>query len=273
MFGPNELGAYYLRKKAEFTGESGHYKLLQGLKKYAEPVANTIQTVGIDVGSCVGNYISNISEICTEANTQILCFEPNPVNSAVLEEKIKLYIHPEIKLFKHCISDTTTTTGFYNWKGSKQNAAGNGVAGLRSGGTKICTVDVKKLDTVLRDEFGTKPIVIKFIKIDTEGNDTNVIKSLQTYLPNTRYIIFECSDCLDDARGPGIKNPMKTIVDFLSTHGFDTYRIGTKKLIKVNDTYWNNVYENVKFWSNCFALKKDDTLINKLITVNFDYTY
>jgi len=273
MLGANELGAYYLRKKAEFTGESGHYKLLQGLKKYVEPVDNSIQTVGIDVGSCVGNYISNISEICTEANTKILCFEPNPVNSAVLEEKIKLHTNRDIKLFKHCISNTTGSTAFYNWKTSTNNLPGNGVAGLRSGGTLICNVDVKKLDDVLRDEFGTNPIVIKFIKIDTEGNDTNVIKSLETYLPNTRYIIFECSDCLDDARGPGIKNPMKTIVDFLSAHGFDTYRIGTKKLIKVNDTYWNNVYEDVKFWSNCFALKKDDTLINKLIDNNFDYTY
>ena len=33
-------------------------------------------------------------------------------------------------------------------------------------------------------------------------------------------------------RGPGIKNPMKDIVDFLSKNGFDTYRIGTKKLFK-----------------------------------------
>ena len=67
----------------------------------------------------------------------------------------------------------------------------------------------------------------------------------------TKYIIFECSDCLDDIRGPGIKNPMKDIVDFLSKNGFDTYRIGTKKLFKVNDEYWNQVYDNFKFWSNC----------------------
>tara|TARA_B000000477_G_scaffold116606_1_gene114579 strand:- start:167 stop:292 length:126 start_codon:yes stop_codon:yes gene_type:complete len=40
--------------------------------------------------------------------------------------------------------------------------------------------------------------MIKFIKIDTEGNDTNVIKGLEKYLPKTKYIIFECSDCLDD---------------------------------------------------------------------------
>ena len=60
------------------------------------------------------------------------------------------------------------------------------------------------------------------------------------------------------------------------THGFawfDTYRIGTKKLFKVNDEYWHQVYDDLKFWSNCFSLKKNDNLIHKLINKNFDYTY
>ena len=109
--------------------------------------------------------------------------------------------------------------------------------------------------------------------MDTEGNDTNVIKSLGKFLEKTEYIVFECSDCLDDHRGPGISNPMKDIVDYLSLNGFDTYRIGTKKLLKVNDGYWNETYEKVKFWSNCFALKKTDNLINKLIDSSFEYIY
>jgi hypothetical protein len=100
-----------------------------------------------------------------------------------------------------------------------------------------------------------------------------VIKGLGRYLKKTSYIIFECSDCLDDFRGPGITNPMKDIIEHLYINGFDTYRIGTKKLFKVNDEYWNQVYDDLKFWSNCFSLKKDDNLINKLINENFDYTY
>jgi len=66
---------------------------------------------------------------------------------------------------------------------------------------------------------------------------------------------------------------MKDVVVFLSNNGFDTYRIGTKKLFKVNDEYWDQVYDDIKFWSNCFALKKEDNLINKLIDKNFDYRY
>ena len=161
----------------------------------------------------------------------------------------------------------------YNWKDSNDNISGNGLAGLRSGGTKLCDVDVKTLDHVLDNEFENENISIKFIKIDTEGNDSNVIKGMEKYLPKTKYIIFECSDCLDDIRGPGIKSPMKDVVDFLSQHEFDTYRIGTRKLLKVNDEDWNHVYEDVKFWSNCFAIKKDDPLIHTLIHNNYDYTF
>ena len=37
----------------------------------------------------------------------------------------------------------------------------------------------KKLDDVLDNEFNGEDIIIKFIKIDTEGNDGNVIKGLK----------------------------------------------------------------------------------------------
>ena len=265
------LGDYYLNNKYEFQGEGGHEKLLQGLKKYVKPIQENVKVIGIDVGCCVGNYIENLTNICSENNRMILCFEPNPVNNNILESFIN--IDKELKLFKCCLSNETTRTSLYNWKDCTDNTCGNEVAGLRSGGVKICDVDVKKLDDILDNEFQNEDIIIKFVKIDTEGNDSNVIKGFEKYLPKTKYIIFECSDCLDDIRGPGIKNPMKDIVDFLSKNGFDTYRIGTKKLFKVNDEYWNPVYENVKFWSNCFALKKDDLIIHNLINNNFDYCY
>lgn len=253
-------------------GENGHSKLLVGLKKYVTNINdNNVKIVGIDVGCCIGDYIHHLNDICMESNKIILCFEPNPVNIVALEQKINKYTN--IKLFKHCVSNETATSSFYNLKGCNGNKTGNQIGGLRAGGRKICDVDVKKLDDVLDNEFMNENIIIKFIKIDTEGNDGNVIKGFEKYLPKTKYIIFECSNCLDDIRGPGIKNPMKDIVDFLSKNGFDTYRIGTKKLFKVNDEYWNQKYEELKFWSNCFSLKKDDNLIHDLINEHFDYTY
>jgi FkbM family methyltransferase len=265
----DQLVDYYLSHKNEFVAEDGHEKLLVFLKKHMEPISTTAKIVGIDVGCCIGDYIKHIYELCPEQNKDIICFEPNPENIKVLEQRIGNI--PFIHLYKHCVSNVTTTTSFYNWRDNQENRSGNGVAGLRSGGSKICDVDVKRLDDVLDSHYKDQDIIIKIIKIDTEGNDTNVLKGFEKYLSKTRYIIFECSDCLDDMRGPGIKNPMKDIVDFLSVRGFDTYRIGTKKLFKVNDEYWSQTYDDVKYWSNCFALHKDDTIISKLIDENFDY--
>jgi FkbM family methyltransferase len=265
------LANYFVSNRDEFYGEDGHDKLLVGLKKFTRPLGNKIKVVGIDVGCCVGEYTSHIQEICSESNAQILCFEPNPINIIEIETKFKDNHH--VKLFKMCVSNETTIASLHNWKDNVENTKGNGVGGLRSGGPKICDVEVNTLDNILNGEFLNEDIVIKFIKIDTEGNDTNVLRGFGKYLPYTKYIVFECSDCLYDFRGPGTENPMKDIVDFLSDKGFDTYRIGTKKLIKVNDEHWDPIYEKVNFWANCFAVKKDDSIIYALIDEDFNYKF
>jgi FkbM family methyltransferase len=173
-----ELANYYIENKNEFMCEDGHEKLLVGLKKYLKNLDDTnCKIVGIDVGSCIGDYIPNLNAICMEQNKKILCFEPNPVNILALEPKINE--DNNLKLFKHCISNESTTTSLYNWKDSNNNNTGNLIAGLRSGGAKICDVDVKKLDDVLDNEFNNENIIIKFIKIDTEVNDSNVIKGFE----------------------------------------------------------------------------------------------
>ena len=84
-------------------------------------------------------------------------------------------------------------------------------------------------------------------------------------------MVFECSDCLDDRRGPGIANPMQDIVNFLDSYNFNTYRIGMRKLLQVNGEFWDDIYERRKFWSNCFSCKKDDPIINQLIDSEFEY--
>ena len=261
---------YYLRNKNEFITDAPHDKLINKLTKLIPSYNTTKIIVGIDVGCNVGDYIQNLLHICNEENSQILCFEPNPINIPEIEKKI--VSNDNITLYKYALSNENTVANLYNWKSNTENKAGNGVAGLRSGGDFICKTEVKKLQDVLDERFSdNQDIIIKFLKIDVEGNDTNVIKGFEKYLNRTEYIVFECSDCLDDYRGPGIKNPMKDIVDFLSKNGFDTYRIGRNKLIKVNDERWSERYEQNKFWSNCFSIKKDNNLINELIDSNYDY--
>jgi len=176
---------YYLSNQNEFLGEEGNEKLTRLIKPLIKEINNDL-VVGIDVGSCIGDYAFHISDICFEDSRKILLFEPNPVNIQVLEKRIKDIRNA--KLLKHCISDEEGRASIYNWKDSPENQAGNGVAGLRSGGQKICDVDVLRLDQVLEKEIKADDFVIKFLKVDTEGNDTKIIKSLGKYLQKTNYI-------------------------------------------------------------------------------------
>ncbi len=269
-FSRNQFANYYFENQSEFKTDLPHDIFIKKFLSVITPSQKVgKQIIGIDVGCNTGDYISILKSICSEPKSEILCFEPNPVNLPIIKEKIKPMT--AVKLFNCAISNFSSFANFYNWKAYKSDDEGNQVGGLRAGGEFLCKVEVKTLSEVLKEEYNLENIIIKFLKIDVEGNDTNVIKGLGENLSLCEYIVFECSDCLDDHRGPGIKNPMKDIVDYLSLKGFDTYRIGSKKLLRVNDYYWDYTYEKYKFWSNCFALKKEDQLIKSIINNNFDY--
>jgi FkbM family methyltransferase len=263
------LANYYCSKYQEFMGENCQEKLIEGLKKFTVDNNTNKKILGIDVGANLGNTIYLFNDIFKTNNIDILLFEPNPVNIKILKEKIK--DNGNIHLYENAVSNENTKTSFYNWRDSVLNEAGNPIGGLRAGGNKICDVDVVRLDHILKN-YDIDNIEIKLLKIDTEGNDTNVIKGLGKYLKCVKYLIFECSDCLDDHRGPGIPNPMKNIVDYLDVNGFNTYRIGIKKCFRVNGEYWNDIYER-KFWSDCFSCKKDDPINELLVDKKFDYTF
>lgn len=261
---------YYINVSIDFYGECGHHKLLSGLKKFIKPIKDK-KVIGIDVGACIGNYLPHFKEICNEENKDLLFFEPNPLNL----QELNLLVNNEknCKVYPYAVSNVTETSSLYSYEKDKDNYVDNQCSGLRSGGKKICDIDVVRLEDILEYEYGDEDIVIKYIKIDTEGNDKNVLKGLGKYLQKTKCVIFDCSDCLSDVRGPGIENPVKDIVDYLSSQGFDTYRIGKTKLIKINDEFWNKIYEEKLFWSNCFCIKKDDELIHDLIDEEFNYKF
>ena len=51
-----------------------------------------------------------------------------------------------------------------------------------------------------------------------------------------------------------------------------------EKMVFIDIDKWKTLfdwefYDDLKFWSNCFALKKDDSIIDKLIDKNFNYLY
>lgn len=266
-------GQYYREYFTEFHGDEGHDKLIEGLKKFVQVNEDEKgkKIFGIDVGTCIGKYLPNYKEVCKNENLNIIAFEPNPVNIDSLVKNSEYYNFNNYRLYTCGLSNIKGKSGFFNSESyGEWNPASNGGAGLTCKGEKIGEIEITTLDDILKDE---KDYIIKFIKIDVEGQDTKVIKGMGKTLDYVKYLIFECSDCLYDHRGPGIPNPTQDIVEYLDQKGFDTYKIGTKKLLKMNQPHWDPVFDEIRFHANCFSIKKEDNIINKLIDTNFNYIY
>jgi FkbM family methyltransferase len=250
---------YYLDNRGEFGGEEGHEELVKRLEGII-PLRST-SVIAIDVGGNIGGEMETIDKLCPEEKT-VLVIEPNPVNITELHGKFDS--REDVVIIPMAVSDTKRVGNFYNHPGISGNPIGNAQAGLDpiTGAQKICSVNITTLDSLLK-HYPDHPI--KYIKIDTEGHDTRVIRGMGNNLHRVDYLVFEASDCLDDERGPKEETPLQNIVEFLDSRGFDVYRIGTKRLLKLNGEMWDEIYEKVKFWSNCFAMKKENLVRDQLI--------
>jgi len=272
-WGRAEVLAYFRANPGEWYGEAGHLKLLSGLKRYlpAAPDEAGQPIIGLDVGCCIGEYLVHFEGLLRSERAQILAFEPNPGNVRILRHEMER--HPQCQLFQCCLSDVNARQVPFFFAGARTNPEGrNGEGSLRAAGARICNTDVYRLDGFLESRYG-EDLWIQFAKIDTEGNDTNVIKGMGRYLQRTRCLIFECHHLLHGDQGPGIERPVQDIVEYLDARGFDTYRIGTRKIIPMNDRYWDPLYESVRYFTNCFVVKKDDPVIRALVDDKFDYLF
>lgn len=250
---------YYIMNRSEFGGEDGHHKLVEHLQKYIPALHK--KTLGLDVGANVGDELTTLDTLFTEEGRKLIAFEPNPLNIPLLKEKANTLQNVEIQPI--AVSDKEGLLPFFTY-GNHENEAGYSLGGLRAGGKKIGYVVVRPLDDVLKD-YPEEEWDIKYVKIDTEGNDTLVIRGLQKNLHRTHYILFEASDCLKDKRGPGEKNPLGSCVDMLDKAGFHVYRLGTKRCLRINGALWHPAYDNLLMWSNCFALKKGDKTLKNFL--------
>lgn len=251
---------YYVTNRKEFAGEEGHEILLKKLTPFFPKFGS--KTLAIDVGANKGGEWEGMRNILTEQGARILAFEPNPVNVELLKRKVHEY--PDVDMFPVAVSNHEGRATLFCWKDRPRNVPGYSLAGLRAGGAEIGEVVVRTLDSILRD-YPAEEWTVKYVKIDTEGNDTLVLEGLAQNLGRVKYILFEASDCLDDLRGPGYSDPLKRCVDQLDAAGFDVYRIGTKRLLRINGDMWMPGYERLKFWSNCFAVRRGDTALTHVI--------
>ena len=260
MLSSKEQVEYYIQNKKEFEGDDGYNKVLSNLSRVVPQVSG--KALAIDVGGCIGDELDVLNSFLQENETKLLVFEPNPVNVKVLETNKNVY--PNLILLELLVSNEDSPSGkLRSYKQFPENKEGYLLAGMRCDGDVLCERPVVKLDTILK--LFPEEYTVKILKIDTEGNDTFVLEGCKDSLHRIQYIVFEASDCLDDFRGPGTTNPLESCIDMLDEKGFDVYRIGTRRLLKLNKPYWDPKYETLKFWSNCFACKRNDPTLAKIL--------
>ncbi len=169
-------------------------KILKALKKkiYGEKIK-----IFIDVGSHKGEYISSLrSKFSID---EIFGFEPNPNVYEILEKK---FSDPKIKLFNLGISDKSGIIELNKNLDSSSSSINN----LNTNSTyykkKYLLLNIFNLKEVTKkieinvirlDEFIKKNKIekIDLVKIDTEGFEFRVLKSIGDKIKNINIIHFE----------------------------------------------------------------------------------
>ncbi len=169
-------------------------KILNALSKKFE---DNKLSVLVDVGSHKGEYINSIKK---QFNiNKIYGFEPNPDIFKILKKKI---IDKKINLFNYGISNKSGKIEFYKNLESSSSTINKLNKNSKYYKKKYLFLNLfnfkdveKKIEiNVLRlDEFmiSNKIDKIDLIKIDTEGYELNVLKSLEKKIQNIKIIHFE----------------------------------------------------------------------------------
>ena len=150
--------------------------------------------LAIDIGANIGHTSVPMAVACGKTGLT-LSFDPNPFVFKILEKNATL--NPQlsnIQPFNFAITDfddefyyTSSEASFNNGGISKEKSGKHGKYSLEK---KIKGIN---LETFLKREFAEKLPKLTFIKIDTEGYDKEIIKSIKNLLVAFKpVVVSEC---------------------------------------------------------------------------------
>jgi len=221
--------------------ESGEKLVLKRIsKKYS---INTI----FDVGAHRGNYAKMLCEIFPESS--IYCFEPNPQTFAELNSKINSQF---VSKYNFGFSEKAGEELLYDFN----DRNGTAFASLHKKiFTDIYKRDIKTFSVQLEvlDAFLEKNKIetIDFLKIDTEGNDFNVLLGAKNALKNKaiKIIQFEFNETYIYS-GAFIKDFKNLFKDY------NLYRILTHGIIPLE--FKKPVDYEIFLFQNILAIQKEN---------------
>ena len=143
-------------------------------------VCNYVQkdSVVLDIGAHIGYYTLMLSKL-VGAGGKVISFEPSPRNFDFLTQNLELNNVSNVVSENMAVSDSNKAGSLYlsphntgdNWIHTTEGNEREEVA------TTIVTVDEYLKDSEYKDK-------IRFVKIDTQGNDFLVLKGMQEVLNN-----------------------------------------------------------------------------------------
>jgi hypothetical protein len=105
----------------------------------------------------------------------------------------------------------------------------------------VINVKVSKLSTFLV-ENNLSDKVISFLKIDTQGSDLDVVKSLGDYIKNFKSIQLECFSTKDEQSLYENESKCYEIIDFFESNNFEL-----SHHFKEDEKWSNLIFKNKQF--------------------------
>jgi FkbM family methyltransferase len=162
--------------------------------------------VAIDIGACYGDTAVPIAV----NSKKVIAFEPNPFSFDVLEFNSLLNPHLHIHPHNYAVGINDGEFLKFTYGGDMCNG---GIEGSWKDSSQETSIDVKTINmqSFLHREYGEEIFQrIDYIKIDTEGQDAMILRSLQDMLPllkDSILIQVEWFDYFDTSRHEGGAGP------------------------------------------------------------------
>jgi len=188
---------------------------------------NKTDGVAIDIGAHFGKFTKHLAEI--GKFSVIYAFEPNHNNVIYIKNEIESIVNSEVILINKALGSSRGMAElFFDDDSSTGSLLAYGAQYKNIGDIKKSVVDIDTLDAFIDEEVKKRKIDVTFIKIDTQGNDLEVIRGAEKLIHMHRPII-QCELIFVDLY-VGQCTP-DDIHDFLGSYG---YRLYTMCNIHVN---------------------------------------
>ena len=172
----------------------------------------------IDIGANIGEHTVSMALAVGKSGT-VLSFDPNPIVFDVLKTNSELNTHlTNIKPFNCAISETDAI--FY-YNSSEASFSNGGISTEKDSkhGKFQLPQQIKgvNLNTFLHAHFAAELSNLKLIKVDTEGYDKEILKSIAPVIRQYKpVIIAECFPKLN-------KSERIDLFNTIAQHGYDLY--------------------------------------------------